>query len=150
MVAIVVAMIATPFIAIGVWKLHAHSEESAARAEAHSLLPAEAHVVSERAQSCGSDAGAAHRCVRIVFQLAGSVADQTATFNALAADRGWHQFSQSESPGAYSLIFVRPPQRIDVTLFDPASPACHLEGPRNGPCANTLSSSPGGGFDPSP
>jgi hypothetical protein len=145
-----VAIIATPAVAIGVWRLHTQGEESAARAEARSLLPADAHVVSEQTQSCGGDALAAHECVSVVFQLHGSVADQTAAFNALAREGGWQQFSQSESPGARALIFVRPPQRIEVTLFDPASPACHSEGPPSGPCANTLSSFPYGGYDPTP
>ncbi|HET7426026.1 MAG TPA: hypothetical protein VFJ50_03245 [Gemmatimonadales bacterium] len=148
--AILLGVIATPFIVFGVWKLHTQSEESAARAQAHSLLPAAAHVISEEAQSCGSDAGAAHRCVRIVFQLGGSVADQTATFNRLAEDRGWQQFSQFQTLGAYSLVFVKPPERIEVTLHDPSSPACHPPRSPSGPCANTLSSSPYGGYAPSP
>jgi hypothetical protein len=144
--AIVLAIIATPFLLVGAWKLHTKRIETAARAEAHSLLPADAHVLSEQAQSCGSDAGAAHRCVRIVFQRDGSVAENTARFNALAESRGWQQFSETESPGAVSLIFVKPPERIEVTLLYPASPACHFEGPANGPCADTLSRFPFGGY----
>lgn len=82
--AILVAVIATPFLVAGVWRLHTRSGESAARTEAHSLLPAEARIVSEQAQSCGSDAGAARRCVRIVFRLSGTIADQTATSPKIA------------------------------------------------------------------
>ena len=143
-------IIAASFLVVGGWKLHAHGEEATARAEAHSLLPAEAHVISEQAQSCGSDAGVAHECVRIEFQLGGLIADQTATFNALAENHGWQSFSQSTSPGAYALTFVKPPERIEVTLFDSASPACHPESTPNGQCANTLSSFPYGGYVPSP
>ena len=144
-VAIVLAVGATPLLLIGVWKAHTRSVEAAALTEAHSMLPAKAHVVSEQAQSCGSDAGAAHRCVNIVFRLGGSIPDQIATFKAQAQDRGWQRFSESQSPGAYSLIFVKPPERIEVTLFDPASPACHPEGSSRGACANTLVRFPYGG-----
>jgi hypothetical protein len=144
-IAIVLVFAATPLLLIGVWKAHTRTVEAAARTEAHSMLPAKAHVVSEQAQSCGSDAGAAHRCVNVVFRLGGSIADQIATFKAQAGNRGWQQFSESQSPGAYSLIFVRPPERIEVTLFDPASPACHPEGSPSGRCANTLIRFPYGG-----
>jgi len=144
-VAIVLAVGATPLLLIGVWKAHTRSVEAAALTEAQSMLPAKAHVVSEQAQSCGSDAGAAHRCVNIGFRLGGSIPDQIATFKAQAQDRGWQLFSESQSPGAYSLSFVKPPERIEVTLFDPASPACHPEGSPSGPCANTLVRFPYGG-----
>jgi hypothetical protein len=136
--AIVLAAVATSLLVIGVWKAHTRSVEAAALTEAQSMLPAKAHVVSEQAQSCGSDAGAAHRCVNIVFRLGGSIADQIATFKAQAQDRGWQQFSESQSPGAYSLIFVKPPERVEVTLFDPASAGCHPEGSPSSSCANTL------------
>ena len=143
-IAIVLAVAATPLLLIGVWKAHTRSVEAAALTEAHSMLPAKAHVVSEQAQSCGSDAGAAHRCVSIVFRLGGSIADQIATFEAQAEDRGWESLSQSQSPGAYSLTFVKPPERIEVTLRDPASAACHPEGSPSGSCANTLARFPYG------
>lgn len=147
-IAILLAVVATPLLLIGAWKVHTRSVEAAALTEAQSMLPARAHVVSEQAQSCGSDAGAAHRCVNIVFRLRGSVADQTAAFNAQAESRGWQQFSESQSPGGYSLIFVKPPERIEVTLFDPASPMCRPEGSPTGPCANELVRFPYGGYSP--